>query len=196
MFLKKYLTLSFLFVFILGSSVLMSGCTAKRACVKSGSTASPECTRYQWGIIRDKRDAQNNAWKKESAKRLNKWSAMAQAGNAKAQYELGRVYESYESSFSSINREARWFYKDHPFSAFEGNKEYQKAYKKDYEDANNKTIYWFRKAAKQGHIKAQIQLANRYEVKKEFAKALHWYQQAAAQGNIFSKKKILELQRK
>lgn len=51
-------------------------------------------------------------------------------------------------------------------------------------------VYWYRKAALQGHIEAQCNLGFCYQrgagVRKDVKQALHWYTQAANQNDAFS----------
>ena len=56
---------------------------------------------------------------------------------------------------------------------------------------------WFRKAADQGHVAAQINLARMYEqgwgVDQDLSRARHWYAEAAAQGDDEAIRKLREL---
>ncbi len=55
---------------------------------------------------------------------------------------------------------------------------------KDYKQA----IYWFEKAAKQGHVKSQSYLGVMYfdgqGVKKDYEQAIFWFEKAAKQGDV------------
>jgi len=62
-------------------------------------------------------------------------------------------------------------------------------------------VYWYTKAAEQGHVNAQYSLGSLYldgdgqEVPKDFKQAVYWYTKAAEQGHYFAKEhrdKILE----
>jgi len=63
-------------------------------------------------------------------------------------------------------------------------------YEPDYEAIAN----WYKKAAEQGHLNAQMGLADMYEkgrgVPKNEEKALFWYSKAAEQGNESAKKRV------
>ena len=53
-----------------------------------------------------------------------------------------------------------------------------------------KALHWFRLAANQGDVSAQIEIGGLYEVglgvPKDYAKAAHWLRLAARQGNIMA----------
>ena len=48
-------------------------------------------------------------------------------------------------------------------------------------------VYWYRKAAEQGHVEAQIELGKCYEdgngVEKDLSQMIYWYRKAADQGH-------------
>lgn len=106
-----------------------------------------------------KRDFDNNNI--HSAMKL--FAPLAEQGNAKAQYYLGRTYSI------SIH-----------FSGGSG---------KDLVPDYDKVIYWLEKAAKQGDAPAQVELGKLYErgivhgIDKDPAKAKSWYEMAAAQND-------------
>ena len=83
--------------------------------------------------------------------------ARAEAGDAEAQFSLGRTYEY---GFINVPEDA------------------------DVLDAE--AARWFRLAAEQGHADAQNYLGDRYwtgeGVPQDYAEAVHWYRLAAYQG--------------
>ena len=70
---------------------------------------------------------------------------------------------------------------------------YEYVKQKDYVSA----VYWYRKAAEQGHARAQLNLGNCYEygkgVTKSITEAVKWYRKAAAQGFELAKENLKKL---
>ena len=93
----------------------------------------------------------------QDKKQALSWLApAAQLNDMEAQYCLGSMYssESFSKGITTWN--------------------------KDYE----KGVYWFTKAAEQGHISAQVNLASIYAlIVKDYKQALNWNLKAAEQGN-------------
>tara|TARA_B100001964_G_C14082229_1_gene530832 strand:- start:127 stop:693 length:567 start_codon:yes stop_codon:yes gene_type:complete len=80
----------------------------------------------------------------------------AEKGDDEAQYCLGFMYssESFSKGITTWNQ--------------------------DYE----RGVYWYTKAAEQGHISAQVNLASTYAlIVKDYEQALYWNLKAAEQGN-------------
>jgi TPR repeat protein len=74
---------------------------------------------------------------------------------------------------------------------------YGKGVPKDYAEA----VKWFRKAAEQGHAKAQYFLGTMYEtgskgVPQDYAEALRWYRKAAEQGHADAPYNVAALNRR
>ena len=128
----------------------------------------------------------------------------AEAGDAKAQYDLGRYYESYARENRLISNETKqimkfmlqraafWYAK----AAEQGNMgaqynlgryyewEYEKDGTKDYE----KAIKWYTKAEEQGDERSQARLGFCYfwghGVKQDLKEAVKWYTKSAEQGDV------------
>ena len=118
--------------------------------------------------------------------------ALAEQGNALAQYELAEKYDSGEEVPFDPGIAAEWYTK----AAEQGNVQAQ--YKlgnmyyygmgglpQDY----SITAKWYEKAAIQGDIVAQIDLAQLYTAEGELQdhkNAMYWRQMAADQGSVYS----------
>ena len=116
------------------------------------------------------------------------WRARAERGDAKAQYELARLYYQGKGVPQDHKAAADWYRK----SADQGNAKAQygvgfmyydgKGVPQDYKAAAD----WYRKAADQGNPKAQYGLAFMYYegqgVPQDHAQALDWCRKAAEQG--------------
>ena len=92
----------------------------------------------------------------------------ANEGDMEAQYELGRAYY-YGEPLNYQERESK-DYKDHE------------------EDYKKEAFKWWKKAAEQGHIKAQCTLGATYfqgldRVTKDYEESSKWYKKAAEQGD-------------
>lgn len=123
----------------------------------------------------------------------------AQAGDAKAQYELGVAYANGKGTDTNYVEAVKWFLQ----AADQGNApaqrdlglQYQfgRGVDKDYVQA----VTWYRKAADQGYARAQVNLGLMYEngwsVDKNLVEARNWFQKAANQGNVFAKNELQKL---
>ena len=98
----------------------------------------------------------------------------AAQGDARAQYELGEMYDKGEGVAANSDEAVKWYHKaaeqGHPGA------QWQLGYKYEYGSEvavdNVESIKWFRKAAEQGHGIAQFELAMRYHTGKGTAKDL------------------------
>jgi TPR repeat protein len=96
----------------------------------------------------------------------------AEQGDARAQYELGEMYDKGEGVAANSNEAVKWYRRaaeqGHPGA------QWQLGYKYEYGSGvavdNVESIKWFRKAAEQGHGIAQFELAMRYNTGKGTAK--------------------------
>ncbi len=109
-------------------------------------------------------DAARKAFEEDHyAQALKGFAPLAEAGNAKAQYYLGRMYG--------------YTWSENPFDGSSPRHRADPA----------KQIEWFTKSAEQGEMLSQIELAKLYEhgfgPKAERAPAAHWWQMAADQGD-------------
>jgi len=121
---------------------------------------------------------------------FSEWSALAEQGNASAQYNLGVMYDNGDGVAQFDNKEAvKWYRK----AAEQGNASaqfslgfmyaYGQGVVQDYKEA----LKWYRKAAKQGNASAQFNLGGMYVsgdgVAQDFKEAVKWFRKAAEQGN-------------
>lgn len=131
--------------------------------------------------------------------RFKKQLAVAQAGNVKAMYDVGKLYERGRGVKKDIVEAANWFKKASqgnyaPAQArlgilyFEG-----RGVKQDY----NQALKLLNIAAKENVPSAQYQLANMYElgtgVKQNLKQAIFWYQKANRYGHYTAKAKAERL---
>ena len=121
---------------------------------------------------------------------------LAKNGLAKAQYNLGVMYEKGQGVEKNLKKAKKWF----QFAAEQGLAKAQynlglmygkgKGVEKDY----GKAIKWMTLAADQGNGKAQTNLGWMYEtgkgVPRDTQKALFWYQLASDQGLAKAQKKL------
>ncbi|MEC7786519.1 MAG: tetratricopeptide repeat protein [Nitrospinota bacterium] len=138
-------------------------------------------------------DAYNKGNYKTSAKLI---LPLAKKGLAKAQYNLGVMYEKGIGVEKNLNQAKKWF----QFAAEQGLAKAQynlglmygkgKGVEKDYSQA----IKWMTLAADQGNGKAQTNLGWMYEtgkgVPRDTQKALSWYHLASDQGLAKAQEKL------
>lgn len=138
----------------------------------------------------------------DSAAALKEFMPLAAKGDARAQFELGYMYERGKGVTQDYAEAASWFRK----SAAQGNASAQfylgqmydigKGAPQDYAEAAS----WYRKSAEQGGILAQIHLGFLHElgqgVPVDVVQAHKWYNLAALTGNTIAtqKRKAIEAQ--
>jgi uncharacterized protein len=119
---------------------------------------------------------------------LREWKPLAGQGDAKAQFQLGNMYEEGQGVPQDYAEAVKWYHK----AADQGDVSAQlnlgfmyevgRSVAQDYSEA----VMWFRKAAEQGGDFAQYKLGNMYEegkgVRQDYRKAVKWYHKAADQG--------------
>ena len=112
----------------------------------------------------------------------------AEAGNEKAQFQLGMMYANADEVSLDYVQAARWM----TMSAEQGFSDAQPIlawlYSNGYgvEQSDEKSAYWTRKAAESGVAKSQYALACLYrwgggEIKIDLKQMIHWYHNAAEQ---------------
>lgn len=104
----------------------------------------------------------------------------AEAGDPKAQYELGLLYAvDWDQAAAHM-----WFMK----AAEQGDSEAQFQMGLICEQDETESAAWFRKAAEQGHPDAQFRMGRAYAagagVEKDLAKSVYWFGEAAARGHV------------
>ena len=123
----------------------------------------------------------------------------AQQGDARAQYELGEMYDRGEGVAANSDEAVKWYHKaaeqGHPGA------QWQLGYKYEYGSGvavdNVESLKWFRRAAGQDHGIAQFELAMRYQTGKGTAKdsveAYRWVLLAQTNGiDVTAYKDLLE----
>lgn len=127
---------------------------------------------------------------KETIEYMKKVRAAAEQGDAKAQYDLGSMYEMDIFEQIDLKQAAIWYRK----AAEQGQKNAQgslahlyhigKGVPQDYKQA----LFWYHKAAEQGDSYAQHRLGDIYSqgrlVQRDLKQALLWYQKASEQGDF------------
>jgi TPR repeat protein len=113
----------------------------------------------------------------------------AEQGDAKGQYELGRMYYQGKGVPQDYVEALRWYRK----AADQGNAKAQYGLAYIYHEGKGVprdplvALDWFRKAADQGYARAQYALGYTYylgkEVPQDYATAVGWYRRAADQGD-------------
>jgi TPR repeat protein len=118
--------------------------------------------------------------------------AKAEAGDAAAQAQLGRLYAKGEGVTNSYAEAAKWYRR----SADQGNSDGQFGLGELYEAGRgvnqdpNEAVKYYRLAADQGNVGAQYTLGFSYEagrgVPKDHIQAAKWFRLAADQGDPYS----------
>lgn len=121
---------------------------------------------------------------------------LAKDGHARAQYNLGAMYDSGSGVEEDDQVAAHWYLaaaqQGMANAAFNLGNLYREGHglAKSYVDA----VYWYRKAADQGDTKAQYNLGAMYEngfgVEADLEQAMTWYEQAAQQGQVHAQYRI------
>jgi anti-anti-sigma factor len=121
-------------------------------------------------------------------------------GDAQAQFQLARCYETGHGVEQDFAAARQWYEK----SARQGSANGQFALATCYAygiqvDQNyDAAIKWYRKAAEQGHADAEYAMGMNYAygvgVKADLAQAEKWYHKAAAQGHAKAREALQQLQ--
>jgi hypothetical protein len=116
----------------------------------------------------------------------------AKAGDASAQYAVGKAYRDGKGVAKDFARAVAWYSK----AAEQGDTTAQFSLGEMYDNGEGvakdtaKALEWYTKAAEQGDAGAQYILGLMYYngagVDKDFAKALEWYGKAAKQGDAYA----------
>ena len=112
----------------------------------------------------------------------------AEQGFARAQYDLGLMYEFGTGVERSNEKAAEWYLKaaEQGYADAQYNLGYMYEYGTGVEQSYEKAAEWVQKAAEQGYADAQYNLGDMYRdgrgVEESFEKAAEWVQKAADQG--------------
>jgi TPR repeat protein len=120
---------------------------------------------------------------------LKEWRPLAEQGQAKAQFNLGYMYDKGNGVTQDYAEAVKWYRKaaeqgDADAQNNLGNRSYNgEGVTQDYAEA----VKWYRKSAEQGHANAQFNLALMYAngegITQDKITAHMWYNIAAANGN-------------
>lgn len=131
----------------------------------------------------------------DSEAALKEFRPLAAKGDARAQFELGYMYERGKGVPQDYKESLSWFRK----SAEQGNASAQFHLGQRYDIGNgvpqdySEAASWYRKSAEQGGTLAQIHLGFLYElgqgVSIDMVQAYKWYSLAALSGNVIASQK-------
>ena len=120
---------------------------------------------------------------------LREWGLLAEQGDADAQSNLGRMYDTGKGVPKDYAVAASWYSKaaEQGHAAAQANLGFMydtgQGVRQDYA----KAVEWCQKAAEQGHVVAQTFLGFMYDngqgVQQDYVKAVMWYRKAAEQGH-------------
>lgn len=131
----------------------------------------------------------------DSGAALKEFLPLAAKGDARAQFELGYMYERGKGVPQDYKESLSWFRK----SAAQGNASAQFYLGQRYDIGNGvpqdytEAASWYRKSAEQGGALAQVHLGFLYElgqgVPADMVQAYKWYSLAALAGNVIASQK-------
>ncbi|MFT6433648.1 MAG: hypothetical protein ACJAVI_001690 [Candidatus Azotimanducaceae bacterium] len=128
--------------------------------------------------------------KKEVSAYLQRYVDAAEAGNTKAQFSLGYIYETGQEAEKNIQEAVRWYRQAADADELQAMIRLGLIYEngKDLQKDLTEAAFWYRKAATGGHADAQQTIGYMYEngsgVIKDSVEAVRWYERAAAQGRV------------
>ena len=129
---------------------------------------------------------------------LSETRAMAEFGVARAQLELGCIYDMGVVVPEDLSEAIKWYRK----AAEQGHAIAQRMLGEKFDrgqgvpEDQSEAARWYRKAAEQGDTSAQIVLARRCEKSESIHKSIHiveaakWYRKAAEQGDAYAQHSI------
>jgi len=114
-------------------------------------------------------------------------NSLASNGDAKAQYELGRMYYKGEGTSKNEEKAVYWWEKSGQQGHIEAQINLVHMYlsSKEMSNDNERSMYWLKKAAQQGNAEMQFLLAYIYssgeDILKDKDKAFYWAKKATEQ---------------
>jgi len=152
--------------------------------VLNGNYSTRPMTETEFGVD----DSAGGSHPIAQGKTLTEIKARAEAGNAKAQCDLGVAYENGVGVLEDQQEAAKWFRK----AAEQGNAKAQNNLGgmfhtgRGVSQDNKEAVKWFRMAAEQGDMRAEFNLGLMYSkeegVTRDYDEAAKWYHKAAEQG--------------
>jgi TPR repeat protein len=120
---------------------------------------------------------------------LKEWTALAEQGDASAQYNLGQMYDKGQGVIQDYKEAMKWFRRSAEQGITKAQNNFGVVYAKgkgvgqDYK----REVKWYRKAAEQGNASAQYGLGFKYRkgigVVQDNVYAHMWFNIAASNGN-------------
>lgn len=140
--------------------------------------------------LQDFRSGESGASKLEDLSTAADYQAAAEAGDAAAQFALGKCYEEGRGVAQDFHEALSWYEKaaslGHATAQYSLGSCY--AYGIDIAQDYQKALAWFKKAAEQGHAKSQYMLGISYSHglagEQDHAQAARWYERAAEAGDL------------
>ena len=139
--------------------------------------------------------------KNDYKKAFDLYLESAEQGYARAQCNLGYMYDIGQGVSQDYAKAIEWYTKaaeqDDMLAQWNlGNMYYNgRGVTQDYA----KAAEWYTKAAEQGNVRAQCKLGYMYDigqgVSQDYAKAVEWYTKSAEQGNELAKKNAIQLKK-
>src|SRR5580704_11683726 len=146
-------------------------------CLPAVPASSAQAVNPQTGVVCEPQDPTD----------MDAVRSKAEAGDASAEYELGRSMLSQRPTDSEFASAIPWFRR----SAKQGYAPAEYMYGDIFREGRWKDpkqlVYWWTKAAEQGDVHAQLWLGAHYEqgrqgIERDYLKALKWLSMAAKQG--------------
>ncbi|MDD2829364.1 MAG: tetratricopeptide repeat protein [Sulfuricurvum sp.] len=127
--------------------------------------------------------------KEDFATAIKEWTALANKGNAEAQFNLGVIYGAGLGTESNMDKAIGWYNKaatqNHPEAAYIMSIAYAKG--QGIKEDKTASMQWLKKAAELGSARAQNSLGDDYfdgiDVAQNRSTAFYLYKKAAEQGN-------------
>ncbi|WP_201352819.1 tetratricopeptide repeat protein [Hydrogenimonas urashimensis] len=108
---------------------------------------------------------------------------LAKAGDTEAAFYVGMLYFTGEGGEKNLQEAGNWFERVMRERDPNVKEKVFKGISKEYDRA----LYWFRKIAQSGHVKAQFYLGVMYaagrDIDVDYKESAHWFKKAALQGD-------------
>ena len=116
---------------------------------------------------------------------FSKLKQQAETGDAKAQHDLGQMYNDVKGTSFNEVKAFEWFKKsaDQGHASGQAGLGWMYAHGDGVPKDAGKAFEWFKKSADQGNANGQAGLGWMYAMRSEYPKALIWFQRSADQGH-------------
>ncbi len=149
-------------------------------------TVSTETAEQKFALA-DKYDRGLGDFPQDSGRALHWFRKAAEQGHAKAQQRLAKMYYNGEGVTENKERAFYWYEKGVSVETAEQKFALADKYDRglgDFPQDSGRALHWFRKAAEQGHAKAQQRLAKMYYngegVTENKERAFYWYEKGVS----------------